>query len=375
MMIITALLCLGALMVYSAGASLDQNIKFSRFWDYATMRRVVLVPVVWVLLLVVSQINMRRLLVFEKHFWLSPCVFLFAISLGLIILVLIPGVGTQVNESRRWLMLGPVSFQPSELAKWTTVIFLAAYCCHMKEHMRSFTKGFLPACAILGVVLALVGKEDFGTATLIGAVGMMVLLAGGIRWWHLLILIPVIALAFYILVYCDAHRWGRVLAFLYGQDPGVDMPSAYHAKQSIMAIGSGGFWGTGLGKGTVKLGWLPEDTTDFVFAVICEELGFVGALIIVGLFVLMMISCMSLIHSASDRLTRLLTIAISTMIGAQAAMNLWVVTGLAPTKGIALPFVSAGGSGLVMTTIAAGILINIARQNTLRLSEQGGHAA
>ena len=363
--IISALLCLGALMVFSAGSGLDQKIELKRFWEYSTMRRIAFVPVVWLILALVSQMNYRRWLISEKRFWLSPLFILTVLSVVLLIAVLIPGVGTAINESRRWLRFGPVSFQPSELAKWTTVMFLAAYCCKKGAGMRKFKTGFLPGCLFLGLAVALIGKEDFGTAALVGAVGAMVLYAGGVRWWHLLILIPLAAVAFYFLVYCDAHRWGRVLAFLYGADAGDEMPSAYHLQQSLMAIGSGGFWGKGLGQGTIKQGWLPEDTTDFIFAVICEELGFFGAALIIGLFILLMICCMKIIHQADNHLARLLAIAISTMIGAQAAMNLAVVTGLAPTKGIALPFVSAGGSGLILTAMAVGVLVSIARQKKI----------
>jgi len=360
--IVSALLCLGALMVFSAGSGLDQKIEIKRFWEYSTMRRIAFVPIVWVILALVSQLNYRRWVISEKRFWVSPLVIVTAISILLLIAVLIPGVGTAVNESRRWLRFGPITFQPSELAKWTTVMFLAAFCCKMGEDMRNFKTGFLPALGFLGLVVALIGKEDFGTAALVGAVGTMVLYAGGVRWWHLLLLIPLAGIAFYLLVYCDAHRWGRVLAFLYGAHAGDEMPSAYHAQQSIMAIGSGGFWGTGLGQGTIKQGWLPEDTTDFIFAIICEELGFFGAALVIGLFISLMLCCMKIVHQAADPLARLLAIAISTMIGTQAVMNLTVVTGLAPTKGIALPFVSAGGSGLIMTALATGVLVSIARQ-------------
>ena len=364
---ISALLCLGALMVFSAGASLDQQIELDHFWDYATMRRVAFVPIVWIVLALVAKINCARWVVNLDHFWISPLVILAGFSIILLVLVLIPGIGTEVNQSRRWLKFGPgqygLTFQPSELAKWTIVMFLAAYAALMGPKIRSFHQGFLPACLVLVLTVGLIGKEDFGTAALIGAVGVLVLLVGGVRWWHLLTLMPLAALAFYLLVYCDAHRWARVLAHLYGGDAGSDMPTAYHAQQSIMAIGAGGMWGAGLGRGTVKLGWLPEDTTDFVFAVIGEELGFAGVVLVIGLFIALMVCAMTIVHHARDPLARLLAVAIALMIGAQAGMNLCVVTGLVPTKGIALPFVSAGGSGLIMTAMAAGVLVNIARQN------------
>lgn len=370
MVIIAALLCLGALMVFSAGASLDQSIELERFWEYSTMRRLVFVPIVLMMLALFSRLNFRHWLVWERYFWSCPLVLLLAFSIILLILVLIPGMGTEINQSRRWFKIAVGSygftFQPSELAKWTVILFLAAYGYRMGDKMREFKKGFLPVAVVLGLVVALVGKEDFGTAALIGAVGVAVMLATGVRWWHLLLLVPLTAVAFYLLVYCDAHRWGRVLAFLYGDSSEVELPSAYHAKQSIMAIGVGGLWGTGLGQGTVKLGWLPEDTTDFVFAVIGEELGLVGSLLIIGFFMALIVVSMVIVHRTNDNLARRIALAIALMVGAQAAMNLCVVTALTPTKGIALPFVSAGGTGLVLTAVAVGILVNIARQNQLR---------
>jgi len=330
------------------------------------MRRAMFTPIVLLVLLVMGRWNYQKLLVHPTHIWRSPILYLMLISVVCLVLVLIPGIGREVNESRRWLKFGPeqygLTFQPSELAKWCTAMFLAVYGWWMGDRMRQFRYGFLPSCALLGLVAGLIGKEDFGTAALGGAVGVAILLAAGVRWWHLLILIPLAALAFYVLVYCNEYRWNRIQAYLHGDDAPQEMASAYHAKQSIMAIGSGGTWGTGLGQGTVKVGWLPEDTTDFVFAVIGEELGFAGCVLAVGLYIIMMIVCMRIIFSAPDRLGRLVAFSIAATLGAQAAMNMLVVTGLAPTKGIALPFVSAGGTGLVITAAAAGVLVNIARQ-------------
>ena len=370
MVIISALLCLGALMVFSAGASLDQQIDPKHFWRYATLRRVAFVPVVWVVLALVGNLDYHRLLVSEKSFWLSPIVWLLVLSVVLLGLVLIPGIGAEINYSRRWLKIGPtnygLTFQPSELGKWSVVLFLAVYSHFVGQNMSNFRKGFLPACAVLLLVVGLIGKEDFGTAALVGVVGAAVMLIAGVRRQHLLVLTPVAAGAFYLLVYCNAHRWNRVLAYLYADTPGTDFAGAYHARQSIMALGAGGMWGCGLGKGAIKLGWLPEDTTDFVFAVIGEELGFVGCSMIIGLFIAFIIVSMLIIRRAPDRLGALLATAVALTIGLQAAMNLAVVTGLVPTKGIALPFVSAGGSGLLVTAVATGILLNIARQGLKR---------
>ena len=359
MLIISSLLCLGALMVFSAGASLDQQLDVRHFWRFATLRQVAFVPIVWLILALAGRVNYHWLLN-QRHFWLSPIALASGLSIVALILVLIPGIGTQVNGAWRWFKIGPLTFQPSELAKWSIVLFLAAYSCYRGNKMTSFTRGFLPGCVVLLVIVGLIGKEDFGTAALVAVAGVLVLLMGGARWWHPLLLIPVAALAFYLLVYCNEYRWDRVLAWWYS-DSAAEQATAYQAKQSVMAIGAGGLWGCGLGRGTIKMGWIPEDTTDFVFAVIAEELGFVGCALVIGLFVGLIICGMVIARRAPDRLGRLAAVAVTGTIGAQAAMNLVVVTNMTPTKGIALPFVSAGGSGLVMTALAAAVLVNIAR--------------
>jgi len=375
MIIVSALLCLGALMVFSAGAGIDQRLDWRHFWRYSTLRRVAFVPAAWLVLAVLSRCDYRRWLLRESRWWLSPVVGLLVWSVVLLVLVLIPGVGSPRHDSYRWLQFSPggieITFQPSELAKWSVLIFLAAYAVRQGPRLREFARGFLPACGVLLLVVGLIGKEDFGTAALIGAMGAVVLLVAGVRWWHLALLIPVAALGFYLLVYCNDYRWARVVAFLEGADGGRAQGGAYQARQSITAIASGGLWGKGLGAGAMKLGWIPEDTTDFVFAVVGEELGFAGCALLVALFVALLFCSMAIAHRAPDRLGLLLTVGIAGAIGAQAVMNLAVVTGLAPTKGIALPFVSAGGSGLILTAMATGILVNIARQGSFARQPTG----
>lgn len=360
LVIVSALLCFGALMVVSAGVSVGHELRWSRFWTDVSLRRVFFVPVVWLVLAIVGKLDYRRWLWNEERFWRSPIVYLMMFSVGLLVLVL--AIGTEVNGAKRWLVFGPeefgLRFQPSELAKWVTMIFLAGLPCQMGSKMQEFWKGFIIGLGTLSVVVALIGLEDFGTAALVGCVGIVVLIVGGVKLRHLLVLIPLAALVFYVLVYRVPYRWERVTAY-FGDE---NCQASYQASQSVMAIGSGGLWGSGLGNGTIKLGYVPEPTTDFIFSVIAEELGFIGCAIVVGLFIGLIICALVTIRRASDRLGRLLAIAIMGTIGAQALMNLMVVTDLAPTKGIALPFVSAGGSGLVVTAVATGVLISIARR-------------
>ncbi|MBN1436892.1 MAG: cell division protein FtsW [Sedimentisphaerales bacterium] len=357
---VTALMCLGALMVFSAGVTLEQDIQWYQFWRYTTLRQVVLVPVAWLILLLMGRLSYRKWLANSDGTPGVIIVLLQFIAVAALVLVLVPGIGTEVNGARRWIKIGAFTFQPSELAKWVTVLFLAVYAYWRGDKMRSFWRGFVPGAAVLLIVVALIGKEDFGTAALLGLVGTAILLIGGARWWHVLILVPLAAAAFYVLVYSNEYRWNRVLAYMRPTDQ-QQQATAYHAQQSLIAIGHAGLHGTGLGQGTMKMGFLPEDTTDFVFAVIAEELGFAGAVVIVALFGVLMLCAVLMICFSADRLARLVVVAVAATLGAQVLMNLMVVTSLAPTKGIALPFVSAGGSGLILTAMAAGVLVNIAR--------------
>ncbi len=355
-------------MVFSAGAGLDQKIELGKFWEYSTMRRLAFVPITLVFMAIVGRLNYRKLLVWQRCFWLSPVVLMMVISLVLLVLVLKFGIVR--NNSRRWLALGGgeggLRFQPSELGKWVTMMFLAAWCAYRGEKIRNFFTGFLPAAVVLGAVVGLIGKEDFGTAALVGAMGIVVLVMGGVRWWHLLIFMAIGGVACYFLVMMEPYRVERVEAFVdsilnKGESQEFSEKN-YQKDQSIMAVGAGGVWGVGLGMGKIKLGHLPEDTTDFIFAIIAEELGFAGCAIVLLLYILLMFCGVRVVVKSSDVLGRLLAVAIVGMIGCQALMNLLVVTGLAPTKGIALPFISAGGTGLVVTGVAAGVLINVAKR-------------
>lgn len=361
MIIISALLCLGALMVFSAGATVTQQLNISEFWRFTTLKRLFFVPIVWLILALVSRLNYRKWIINQDRPLRSPILYLMAISLVMLVLVLI--IGTEINGARRWIKFGPpqynITFQPSELAKWVSVMFLAAYIVWTGDKITQFRRGFLPGCLLLMLVVGLIGKEDFGTAAIVAAVGTMVLLVGGVRWWHMSTLIPAAAAAFYLLVVRVPYRWARLVAHWQPNDP----ESNYHAQQSITAIGSGGLWGQGLGGGTMKFGYVPEDTSDFIFAPIGEELGFVGCALVIILYTSLLFCSILVINRAAHKLGVLLVTGIAGMIGAQALMNLMVVSGLAPTKGIALPFISVGGSGLVMTALAAAVLINVARQS------------
>ena len=276
---------------------------------------------------------------------------------------LVPGVGRMINGSRRWLRLGILSFQPSELAKFALVVYLSYYIAKKGERLRDFMNGLVPAYVVTGVfLLVAIRQPDFGaTMTIAGVAGIM-LFAGGANVLHLAGT-AVAALPFvYVAVAHSAYRARRIFSFL---DPWADPQGAGHQIiQSFLAFGSGGVLGRGLGEGRQKLLFLPERHSDFIFAVIGEELGLIGALAVVVLFVLILWRGVRIALATGDTFSRMLALGITLLISLQGLINMSVVTGLLPTKGIALPLVSYGGSSLVITMGALGVLLNISKETS-----------
>jgi cell division protein FtsW len=216
----------------------------------------------------------------------------------------------------------------------------------------------LPICCVVGLVVGLVIIEDFGTAALIALLSFFVLLIGGANWKHLIAPLPVAAVGFVLAIITSPTRVTRILAFLHPDQ--WTAGANYQASQSLIAIGSGGLLGKGLGMGVCKYGHLPEDTTDFIFSIICEEMGLVGALVVIALFIIFVILGLKVILRCNDPFGRLLATSIVLAVGIQAALNIGVVTVVLPTKGLPLPFVSAGGTSMLLSAAAVGVLLNIA---------------
>lgn len=298
---------------------------------------------------------------------LRPHTLLVAVALamlGLLGAVYLPGIGKEVNGASRWVEFGGFSFQPSEIAKWAMPVLVAWWCVSAGPRIREFRRGFLPPMLGLLVVAGIVGVEDLGTAVLILAVGVVVMAVAGVRIRHLAWLVPVGGGAVTAAILHSPYRIQRLLAW---RDPFEDPQGiGYHIIQSLSAIAGGGIAGRGLGQGIQKFGYLPEATTDFVFAIVCEELGLAGAALVIALLLALLWSGLSIIAPSDPRVRpeafpRLLGLGILLTIGFQAVMNVLVVTGLAPTKGIALPLVSHGGTGWVLTAFSLGMLISIER--------------
>ena len=286
-------------------------------------------------------------------------------ALGVAVLLLllpwVPGFGQEVNGANRWVRLGGIGFQPSEPAKFALVLFLAHSLAKRGPQIRSFAYGYLPNVLIPGIPVALVLAEpDLGTAALMAAVVLSMAFVGGVRVRHLVAgLTPLAPLAVYLLWFVEFRR-DRILAFL---DPWRHAQGAgFQLVQSLLAFGSGGLWGVGLGASRQKLYYLPEAHTDFILSVWAEERGLVGVALVLILVMTLVGRGYWIAARQEDPFRQLLAAGIATWLGAQAAINALVVTGCVPTKGLAFPFLSYGGTGLVVALAAAGVLAGLGRQ-------------
>lgn len=307
----------------------------------------------------------------DYHYLQKLSIPILVVSLISLVFVLIPGVGTVTNGARRWIRFGSVlGIQPSEFAKLAVVIFISAYITKNQHRMSEFKWGFLLPLGIAAGTSALIIKEpDFGTSALIISISVIMLIIGGIKvryvFFTLLAALPLI----YEMVFSSDYRLRRWLAFL---NPWADPSGAgYHIIQSWIALGSGGLTGLGIGESKQKLFFLPESNSDFIFTIIGEEFGYLGVLTIIALFMLLIWQGLKIVHATKDAFGFFLGLGITLMVGVQAIINIAVVSGALPTKGIPLPLVSAGGSSLLFSMTGIGILINIARvSETLKIKNE-----
>lgn len=277
----------------------------------------------------------------------------------LLVLVRIPGIGSEINGSWRWLRMGPITFQPSEFAKLAVILLLAAWYDRNRRKRADMKRGFIYPGILLGLTLGLILIEpDFGTTMLIGCVGATMMFVAGVP---LKFLVPVggcglTGLGF--LIWKDPERWGRIMAFL---NVGAHVRGeGWQLANSLEAISRGGLWGVGLGESIQKRFYLPEAHTDFVFAILAEELGAVASSCVLLLFCTFYFCGITIALKVSDMFGRFVVLGITLMISIQALINLGVVTGSLPTKGLALPFISYGGSSLLINTVMVSLIINIA---------------
>ena len=307
-----------------------------------------------VLMLAILRIDYRRL----NH--PAVVIALLAVSVVLLILVAIPGVGKMLNGSRRWLRLGPLSFQPSEVAKYAMILFLARALSAPGRDVRRFFTGLVPLFLVPGLLFMLILLQpNLSTAGCIIIVAVVMVLMAGARWLHLGIVgVYGAALGLYYALSED-YRRARLMSF---RDPFEYLTNeGYQLSQSLMAFGSGGLFGMGLGKGRQKYAFLPYPESDFIFAVVGEDLGLFGCLLVLGMFAAFVFFGLRVAMRCQDRFGSLLAGGITAMIGVQCVLNVAVVVGLMPTTGLPLPFFSAGGTSIAIVMGAVGVLLNISR--------------
>ena len=361
LLIITIVLALvGLVMVFSASAVVAGN----RFHDpgYFLKRQLAWLAFGFLLLHLASHI--------DYVWWKRLSIPLLGLTVVLLVMVLMPSFGVSAKGARRWLRLGPISVQPAEIAKLVAVMYLAAYLAKKEDRLTDFFSGLAPALLVIGVLGGLVLLEpDLGTVVVMGSVAIGLLFLGGARISHLFSLGLCAVPAVLVLVLGSSYRRQRLMTFL---TPWKDASDAgFQITQSFLAFGSGGLFGVGLGEGKQKLFFLPEAHTDFVLALVGEELGLVGTGVIILLFALFAIRGFQVAARARMPFGRYLGMGITLLIGVQALINACVVTGLVPTKGLTLPFVSDGGSSLVTCMFGVGILLNISRDRQAGREDAG----
>lgn len=356
--VVLALLCIGLVMVYSASIATAEESKFTAFQPtYYLVRHGAFILVGLAAGMVAFQMPVQT--------WQKLAPWLFVIGVLLLIVVLIPGVGRSVNGSRRWLSLFVINLQPSELMKLFAVLYAADYTVRKGVVKHTFRKAFLPMFAVMALVGALLLLEpDMGAFVVICAIAICTLWLGGFNlkvFGGLMVALP---LAFAALILSSPYRMQRVVGFM---DPWSDpFGKGYQLSHALIAFGRGEWFGVGLGASVEKLFYLPEAHTDFLLAVIAEELGFVGVCVVILLFAALLLRAFAIGRQAAflDRqFAALLAQGIAVWLGVQAMINIGVNMGVLPTKGLTLPFLSFGGSGVVVNCVAVAILLRIDWEN------------
>ena len=345
------LLTIGVLMVHSA-SSVASATKFNDPYFYAKRQ------LLWAILGLAGMFWFSKV---DYHLLRSLAPKLLLISFVFLAIVLVPGVGQVRGGSRAWLGLGGFGIQPSEFAKLCILLFLAHFLADSNYRMPSFWRGFVPplSVSVFGVGLIML-EPDLGQSVVIMGATLLLLIAAGSRWKHLSSLAGLAFIAFGALVAAAPYRITRIVSFL---DPWKEpLGSGYQIIQSLFALGSGGMLGIGLGMSRQKYLYLPEPQTDFVFSILGEELGFLGAAAVLLLFGVLIWRGFRTAIYARDEFGTLLAVAITGMIGVQVLINIGVVTGSIPATGITLPFISYGGSSLTLALSSVGILLSVSRQ-------------
>ena len=345
-----ALIVIGLIMISSASIVISYERTGSNY--FYLNRQLIFMAVGMVAMIIFSMIDYRV--------WRKLALPLMIISLIFLSIVLLPYFASPSHGANRWIILGPFNFQPSEFAKLAIIIYLSGWLARRKDDVKSFSRGFLPFLFILAIVIFLIMREpDLGTMAIIAGSAAVVFFVAGASWIHVVLGAGSGLLVIFALILSAPYRLSRFFTFL---NPGSDpQGTGYQIKNALIAIGSGGLWGLGFGNSRQKYLYLPEAHTDAIFAVIVEEIGFIRASSIIILFVLLGYRGYKIAKEAPDDFGRFLAVGITTWFILQAIINLSAISGLIPLTGVPLPFISYGGSSLIISLAAVGILLNISK--------------
>lgn len=327
--------------------------------DAANFRQIVFNQTVFGLIMgTIALILLSRI---DYHFWGKYSFYFFLLSIILTLLVFLPGFGYWHGGAKRWLSLGSFSFQPAELLKLGFVFYFAAWLSGVKKNISKFHLGILPFLIMISIIGVILFKQpDMGTFVIIFAAGFGMFIAANARWRDVLIIIIIGILAFMLIAYNKPYIKDRIATFI---DPSRDsLGSSYQLKQSLIAIGSGGVFGRGLGQSIQKFGFLPEPAGDSVFAVVAEEFGLVGSIFLVSLFLFFAFRGLVIAKQSPDLFGGLLTVGIVILVVSQSFFNMASMLGIVPLSGLPLLFVSHGGTALFLTLASSGIVLNVSRQ-------------
>ena len=353
--VVAALVGIGLIMIFSASSA--TAVRSFHDATYFLKRQLIWLMIGLIAAIATYRLDYRKLAGVANALFMTNIVMLF--------LVLIPHIGAESNGARRWLGFSALSLQPSEFAKITLVIYLASVLAKSGGAVRDLRRGIFPLATLTLIAGALVLMEpDMGTASLLVMTAFAMFYAAGARISHILLLTAAMLPPAAIAVLHSSYKRARVLAFL---DPWKDpQNTGFHIVQSLLALGSGGVFGLGLGVSRQKFFWLPEPYTDFIFAILGEELGLIGAVSVVILFVILAYRAIRIAVGAPDRFGFFLAVGCAAMIVIQAFINIGVVTSSWPVTGVPLPFISFGGSSLVVNLVAVALLINIGRRRAVQ---------
>jgi cell division protein FtsW len=358
--VVVALLLWGLVMVYSATIAMPDNPKFAKYTHtYFLVRHVMWVAMAFVAALIAFQVPIAT---WEKY---AP--WLFVLSLVLLIAVLIPGVGKVVYGARRWISMGPLSFQPSELAKFAVLLYAADYMVRKMDVKERFFRAVLPMGAAVAIVgLLLLAEPDMGAFMVIAVIAMGILFLGGVNARMFFLIATVLVVAFSLMIALSDWRRERIFAYLNPWDEKLTLGKGYQLSHSLIAIGRGEIFGVGLGGSVEKLHWLPEAHTDFLLAVIGEEFGLIGVIVVISLFLWLTRRIMHIGRQAIalDRVfAGLVAQGVGIWMGFQSFINMGVNLGALPTKGLTLPLMSYGGSAILINMIAIAVVLRIDFEN------------